>query len=492
MKFGRSWITRATILLIVLACTLATQNYVVANFPTVGRWINNRVRGFALSAARGFDDTARLGSIRGVWMSESGQQVMLRVWSDQLPGYLRGALFDAYLQGTWAAAADSQTLEPADTHHGRNVFSFTARQPDRINGHVYADSSLRHVFFLPLGTHQISSFADSVNVARGWTARPNFPGASGGYGYYQPVSPMRGPTDLDLAVPPLLQSKLQSIADQIVGDTAGPAAIIKRIEQHFHQNYEYEFNMELRTNKDPVIEFLEDKDAGYCEYFASAATLLLRTQDIPARYVTGFVAHEPSLDNNYWIARNRDAHAWVEAYLPDQGWVIVEPTTPAARPQSNTSSTRAQFADWFAAQWQRLLQFITRGGLGGMIAALWDGLIVLMTQIIPLWAWGVLIAAAALWSTRSRIRKWWARKRAAPQPPHILALQRKLTLAQNLLDPHGLTLAPGDTVADYLDAAAAADIPEPARIEAVQLLTEYQHDRFHPPTDDSPPAPDIG
>ena len=86
-----------------------------------------------------------------------------------------------------------------------------------------------------------------------------------------------------------------------------------------------------RSPGDPIGDFLFRYRSGHCEYFATAMVLMLRSQGIPARFVTGFLGGE----NNrlgYYIVRQSNAHAWVEAYLPDSGWTVFDPTPPAGRP----------------------------------------------------------------------------------------------------------------------------------------------------------------
>ena len=74
---------------------------------------------------------------------------------------------------------------------------------------------------------------------------------------------------------------------------------------------------------DFVASFLES-GRGYCIHFATAGTLLLRMQGIPARYVTGYVARLGA--NGRGEAMDSDAHAWVEVYIDGYGWYPVEMT----------------------------------------------------------------------------------------------------------------------------------------------------------------------
>ena len=81
--------------------------------------------------------------------------------------------------------------------------------------------------------------------------------------------------------------------------------------------------------KDFAIWFLTESDTGYCVHFASAATVLLRAAGIPARYVEGYMA--PVLSNSTRVTQQW-AHAWVEYYVPDVGWVILEATPSGEDP----------------------------------------------------------------------------------------------------------------------------------------------------------------
>jgi transglutaminase-like putative cysteine protease len=63
---------------------------------------------------------------------------------------------------------------------------------------------------------------------------------------------------------------------------------------------------------------------GYCMYFATAMTMLLRHQGIPARFVMGFLPGE--LAESLETVRDNDAHAWVEVFVPRRGWVSFDPT----------------------------------------------------------------------------------------------------------------------------------------------------------------------
>lgn len=77
-------------------------------------------------------------------------------------------------------------------------------------------------------------------------------------------------------------------------------------------------------------EFLFETREGFCEHYASAFTILMRAAGIPARVVTGYQGGELNPIGDYYVVRQADAHAWVEVWLEDDGWVRVDPIAAVA------------------------------------------------------------------------------------------------------------------------------------------------------------------
>ena len=71
---------------------------------------------------------------------------------------------------------------------------------------------------------------------------------------------------------------------------------------------------------------------GFCQYYAAMMTAFLREEGIPARVVQGFLPGERSVSAGTETVRNDRAHAWVEVYFPDYGWVEFDPTSIGALP----------------------------------------------------------------------------------------------------------------------------------------------------------------
>ena len=116
---------------------------------------------------------------------------------------------------------------------------------------------------------------------------------------------------------------------EVTADAETPYEKAVAIEQYLRSTKGYSLDVE-RPDGDVAETFLFEMDEGYCVYFATAMTQMLRAEDVPARYVTGYTSGESIGDDTY-VVRGLDAHAWVEVYFPEYGWVPFEPTPPSDR-----------------------------------------------------------------------------------------------------------------------------------------------------------------
>ncbi len=137
---------------------------------------------------------------------------------------------------------------------------------------------------------------------------------------------------------------LYALDQQIVGQATDPYQITLRIEQYLRQHYAYSLAPPPTRFASPYAAFLFDTRIGYCQHFAGAMAVLLRFNGIPARVAVGFTTGALVGRNTYVVTRN-DAHAWVEAYFPDVGWVSFDPTPGDNLPGVGPSSTNAGFVD---------------------------------------------------------------------------------------------------------------------------------------------------
>ena len=129
-----------------------------------------------------------------------------------------------------------------------------------------------------------------------------------------------------LQLPDTLPDRVGALARELTAG-AGTNYDRLRILEAFLAQFPYTLDTEpLPMGEDFVDHFLFTSREGYCVHYASAMVIMARTLGIPARFVEGFIMPEsPAGDGRFWIT-NRHAHAWVEAYFPQFGWVSFEPT----------------------------------------------------------------------------------------------------------------------------------------------------------------------
>jgi protein-glutamine gamma-glutamyltransferase len=165
-------------------------------------------------------------------------------------------------------------------------------------------------------------------------------------------------------------------------------AIVRRALEWVRAEFAYTLETPL-PGRHAVDEFLFEQKQGYCEHFSSAFVVLMRAAGIPARVVTGYAGGYRNAFGDYWVVRRMDAHAWAEVWLPQRGWVRVDPTAAVAPERIyDTLEDRVasaggfdglvrmgDFGDWMRRSWNdfvlgfdaaRQLQMLQRLGGNGM------------------------------------------------------------------------------------------------------------------------------
>lgn len=128
-------------------------------------------------------------------------------------------------------------------------------------------------------------------------------------------------------LPPSVTGRTRALARQVTGGTTDPEQAARLIAAHLTSGqYRYDLDAPAAARgRDSVDHFLFESQAGFCEHYASAEVVMLRSLGIPARVATGFRNGSPTEDGERLI-RGRDAHAWVEVHVEGRGWVTVDPT----------------------------------------------------------------------------------------------------------------------------------------------------------------------
>lgn len=386
-----------------------------------------------------------------------GKHVALRVFSDENPGYLRGAVFDYYGGTEWEYVDTERTRWPARTlpagipapPPGRWVFGIdnTAQGPwSRYD--IHPDPSLGGFAFTPLGTTHLMTSTENVDLffRHGvWQAFPS--GDDRSYTAYVPATativPPREWQHRQLTqVPARIAEELQSLRQEVFAQARTRREKIDAVVQYLRQNYEYHVGIEVPEGQDPLLYFLLKRPPAHCEFFATAAAILLRMEGVPCRYVTGFLAPERDELHGCWLARNRDAHAWVEAYDETAGWVTVEATPAAGVPPAQPPPWLARFGKQLGDFSLVVRDMVQVNGVEWLVRSV------------------VLISALGLLVFFLHSRRLWFRRVRAIRDPAFARLHKLLDRMDRRLQRRGITRQPGETLNQF----------------AERVGTEYGHD----------------
>ena len=346
----------------------------------------------------GFSNTMNT-SLRG----DLGDQVVMRVRAPA-PDFWRGQTFSRFDGTSWYVEQYSSgdgnegpdhripraegdlydlTVEPDFTQtfyvevDMPNIL-FVAPQPLRVilDGTVWyrPDGALRSDFVLPAGS------AYTVQSRRSGATAESLRTTS--------YEGFRIPTKY-LQVPDSTSDRTRALAAQLAAGSPSTYDTILRIQDWLGANTQYDLDAPVPpSGADAVDDFLFESQLGFCEQIASATAIMLRTLGIPARIATGYVPSERDEIAGVWISRASDAHAWVEVWFPDHGWVSFDPT--ASVPLSGESST---------------------GSIGGALmralgAVVGDHLVLIVGSLLGLGALLVVVRAVTVWWQRRRRGRW--------------------------------------------------------------------------------------
>ena len=128
------------------------------------------------------------------------------------------------------------------------------------------------------------------------------------------------------ALPPELPQRVRELGRELTVEAETPYDKAKAIEAYL-KTFPYSLSIDPPPyDADGVDYFLFEQKAGYSEYFGSAMTVLLRTQGIPARMVTGYTVGNQVPEHDIYVVTDSHSHGWVEVFFPRYGWISFEPT----------------------------------------------------------------------------------------------------------------------------------------------------------------------
>ena len=415
-----------------------------------------------------------LGSI-GNSMQNSPDTVALRIECPVVPGYLRGNAFTHYETALWRRprrGGQFSYMRLPDTGvrlpRGYRVFRWddggsaaevadgpadapmqlpaTGGEPIPMSITGVPEMGTR--VFSPARARTVTAVSRRINADPMRIIEPGTIDIQNSYTFDAlPGEANERLNDLDhyLRVPPSLRTLLIRYGRTVTTGDQSPRELAETIANHFQLNYQYSLPPEVDTSRiEPLRDFLIHQRPAHCEYFATATALLLRTFGVPTRYVTGYAVDEREDEEDRWIARNRDAHAWVEAYdRSRQTWFIVE-STPGqlTRPLSPAAGGSADSTEEDSDRQNR-------GGSHPWMAKfrLWYStfsLIRFVEESGPLlWALVAGLSALALWLRRRALSEGSAEQRLVRR--RLAHLERKLSRLT------GCRRHPAQTLHHYVD-----------------------------------------
>jgi len=248
--------------------------------------------------------------------------------------HLHGMSYGTYSLGHWKPDLTTREFEPASPSYvrgkaaGRSVNVIRFVTDDGMVSAPLACAGLR----LPVLASDMSIDTDRSSVRAGDAPYQYAIVDSGSAIYQGPLAGNLLPPDRRryLDVPHEIDGALIALAHKIAPSSTRPMDRVAAIVAFLGRNNSYSLKANVGTG-DPVSTFVLKRRPGHCQYFGSAAAIMLRIAKIPTRYVIGYYAHETNSGGGL-VVRGQDAHAWCEAWIDGTGWVTVDATPADGRP----------------------------------------------------------------------------------------------------------------------------------------------------------------
>ena len=283
---------------------------------------------------------------------KAGEDQVLRVQSATLRNLLNG--IDTALVYSIGNVADYRvTMEPI----GTNVF-FLVTRPASLTGKSrdYQVDGGGSVGYNDPTRQVLSYWGVSVHKGPDLVTRALRPDLA---------TIPRNIADAYLQLPPL-DVRIPALAADVTRNATSAFDKAAAIETYLQSNFAYTLQLES-AGEDPLAYFLFRRKRGHCEYFASAMAVMLRSIGIPSRIANGFRGGELNDVSGSYVVRARDAHSWVEAYLPGYGWAEFDPTPAADPPPPSAFARLLLYVDAmreFWAEWVINYDFARQTSLG--------------------------------------------------------------------------------------------------------------------------------
>ncbi len=463
----------------------------------------------------GFSGQAHLGSVQ-LLKSLPHNEIALRVVTSHSLGYLRGRAFDRFFSRGWElhpALPPLSTREPLWPQDGARLPTnettpptrslFPLKPVDQTTTYraveVWRATPVDRFVFLPLATafvevpikqlvldrHSVVSadnFPPDVNYTA-WLPQDADPATNRPLvqpDEWMPGSPFELPSerarivsDELLQLPERVDPRVKKLASDLFVDCESPRDKIDAVRRHFGKDFRYQLGISVPRRSDPLTYFLFEQPAAHCEFFATGTAVLLRLGGVHCRYVTGFTGGEFNALGGYWIVRQSNAHAWVEVYLPDEGWIIVDATPSEGIPSASDSFSVWHMWDEINLRGQMIRAQLANGSLSGILIALKLFALTLVTTV-PGW----LLTSGILFLFARQIR--WRPHLLRPSriPATLIELHRLLEQLDRCLRRLRLERAAHETLHQFAERLRTEADSRPSLNRAVGWYQRYAATRY--------------
>ncbi len=292
-----------------------------------------------------------------------------------LPFFLRGTAFDSYDGRAWRKT-DASAGEPVSLSRGEVNVALGPRSVHETTLRVRLEAMDPHVLFIPSGARRLA-FDPTVDLTESVLVHSG-PEGEWRYEARQAVAlTYRVSSEADRTTPPgslsaddrarylqlpaALDNRVSALAQAAAGSSPDSGDVRERaarIAAFLRESFSYSTAAPSGGQGDPLAHFLFTSRAGHCEFFSTALAVMLRTQGIPARNVTGFAGAQRNSFGNYYSVRQQNAHSWVEYWRPlgerTGRWETLDATPVATREPLRTTRLRIQeFYEALAGRWDR-------------------------------------------------------------------------------------------------------------------------------------------
>ena len=467
--------------------------------PRVGVGFFQNTHGESLRTT-GFSEQVDLGVIGPVKQDPS---IVMRVElpdrtehdSKREPLYLRGAAYNRYDGKSWSNSLPHRRML-TELPEGTFTLRTSGAKPSGAARPLRQDILLEPIdttvlFGAPFPTSVKGHFLSVQSDLMGSLSLPYPLHARSQYTVYSSPTTLNAVEKHASALPypdfvlqqylqvPAVNEHILELARQITKPATSIAQAVALVRAHLLAHYRYNLDVPSLQSSHPLEDFLLTRKTGYCEHYATAMVVMLRTVGIPARLVTGFLATEWNDYGGYYTVRQRDAHAWVEVYFPQSGWITMDPTPPspdAAGAPWWQSATSAM--DSLRIKWDRLFvhysahdQFTVvqgireggeavRAGLSETMSALSAQAVAIISRVVttltpsgvPHHAATFLLALAAVYGGMRILRRF----RNGPTHDRVFSTQQqtvitRYTTMRQCCAQRGITKSAGTTPLEFLD-----------------------------------------